>query len=81
MITLKLIREDFETVREVVEERIPKTSGEEAEALKRILEAFKKAENEPDPEDSKLKIEMNLEEAKILRQELKNAEEELLSNP
>jgi len=81
MVTLKLIREDFEMIREVVEERISKTSGEEAEALRRVLEAFKKAENEPDPEDSKLKIEMDLEEAKILRRELKNAEEELLSNP
>jgi len=74
LVTLKLIREDFEMIREAIEEHTSKISGEEAEALRRVLEAFNNAESE----DSKLKIEMKLEDAKILSRELKKVEQELV---
>jgi len=73
-VTLKLKREDSEMIREAVEEQMAKVTGREAEALRRVLEAFDNAESE----DSKLKIEMELEDAKILRRELEKVVQELV---
>jgi len=70
LVTLEVSPRKLGVVRRFIEAQIAKTGRREAEALRRVLEAFKKAENEPDPEDSKLKIELSLEDAKILSQEL-----------
>jgi len=77
-VTLKVTPRKLQVIRRFVEERAAKTSGREAEALRRVLEAFKKAENETDPEDS-LKLELELNDAKILSRELEKIEEELTS--
>jgi len=41
LVTLKVTRRHLEVVRHAVEEQIAKVSSREAEALKRVLEAFK----------------------------------------